>query len=308
MKFSKNIMTRLTEFFDSYNEKVNFLRNLSRRHKAPDEIILLVCCYLDQLGGCLFPLAGSSKHSFEKLLLTHSGESDEFSLISVADLAFDLLQMNEFADIFIKKPGRINIYAEKEKSLVKFIDKTGVALTLTSIKKLLESIYDNLKTNFRIHPYQTTNKSSSGYMDFVIESIMGTPKLKKVAPGIEGSHIKALIKDYTFTSILYREIRSKAVHEIAGITVVADQFWKMKKPYFVEWTTDWLDYNTYTLEFPSFFLIECLETCISCTKKAIIGKGLLPLHIWNAICDVDELEYLDTDSVEEAKPITLKLD
>lgn len=69
-------MIRLSRFFDSYRKKVDFLKNLSHKRKAAEEIILLVCCYLDQLGNCLFLEAGSTKQSFEKILIEHSGESE----------------------------------------------------------------------------------------------------------------------------------------------------------------------------------------------------------------------------------------
>jgi hypothetical protein len=94
MNLPTKIVNRLSNFFDSYHERVNFLKGLSRQRKA-DELIPLACCYLDQLGSCLFPQGGSSKRGFELMLLTHSGEREEFNLISVADLAADILWMVE---------------------------------------------------------------------------------------------------------------------------------------------------------------------------------------------------------------------
>jgi len=91
MKLPIDIINRPSNFFDSYKQKVDFLKNLSRKRKAEDEIILLVCCYLDQLGSCLFPKGGTSKRNFELMLLKHSGESEEFSRISIADLCLDIL-------------------------------------------------------------------------------------------------------------------------------------------------------------------------------------------------------------------------
>lgn len=301
-------MARLTEFFDSYRKKADFLKKLSHKRKAPDEIILLACCYLDQLGTCLFPEAGSVKHSFEKILIKHSGESDEFKLISVGNLASDIFRIADFANVMIEKPGRIQLWSEEDKTLIRFIDQSGVALSGKSVNRLLISIYENLKLRFRIHPYQTKNKVSYGYTDEIIDSIMSTPKLKKFVPDIEEEHVRNLLKEYMYSSILYHDYRCKAVHEIAGIYVDSNRFWRNERPYFVEYQAEFSKYNTFKLEFPSYFLIECFETCIDCTEKAIIGKGLLPSPIFRAICDFDEIDFLDIESMEDAKPIKLKLD
>jgi hypothetical protein len=88
MKIRKAVMKNLLHFFEFYREKADLLRTFSRRHRE-DEIILLICCYIEQLGGCLFP-QGSRKRTFELLLQSHSGEKDEFSRISLADLCTDI--------------------------------------------------------------------------------------------------------------------------------------------------------------------------------------------------------------------------
>ena len=116
-----------------------------------------------------------------------------------------------------------------------------------------------------------------------------------------------MIKGYTYTSVLYREYRCKAVHEAAGIFVDSRRFWKFKRPYFVEWHSD---YNGlfFKLEFPSSFLFTCLETSIECAEKAIRGKGVLPAAIWLSVCELDEFELLDTEGIEEARQIRLRID
>ena len=308
MKLTNDIVDRLAKFFNSYKRKVNFLKTLAGKRKAENEIILLVCCYLDQLGGCLFPTAGSSKRNFELILSKHSGENEEFSLISVADLALDILWMAESASYTIPKPGRIQLQSDDLKPLLRFTDQSGIALTEKSVRRLFVSLYDTLKSNFRIHPYQTKSKDSYGYEHAVISSIIGYPKLKQIGAKITEDSAKSLLREYTYASILYREYRCKAVHEAEGIYVDTKKFWKMQRPYFIEVSSDWFPRSGFKLEFPSFFLIECLETCVKCAEKAIIGKGLLPPPIWRAICDLDEVEFLDIEGIEEAKPIKLRME
>lgn len=304
MNLPIKIVNRLSSFFNSYQEKANFLKALSRQRKA-DELILLACCYLDQLGSCLFPQTGSSKRSFELTLLTHSGERDEFNLISVADLAADVLWMVETISMIVPKPGRLEMMSEDNKPLLKFIDQTGVSLTEKFVARLLKSLHDVLKYNFRVHIKQTKNKESYGEEGSVIDSIM---KLREKGAEIKEENIRNLIREYKYTSILYREYRSKAVHEAAGIYVNPKKFWKMTRPYFVEVVSPWFTSSALKLEFPAIFITECLQTCIECGKRAIIGKGLLPPRIWNAICDIEELDLMDVEGVEEAKPIKLKIE
>jgi hypothetical protein len=307
MKLTKEIVDRLSKFFDSYRQKVNFLKNLACKRKAENEIILLVCCYLDQLGGCLFPEEESSKCSFERILSKHSGENDEFALLSIPDLAFDILWMAEFASVTIPKPGRIQLLANNLKPLLKFTDQSDIALTEESVRKLFVCLYDSLKSNFRVHPYQTKNKSSYG-SEGDIRSIITCPELRKIGANITEKSAKELVKEYTYASILYREYRCKAVHEVTGIHLDTSKFWNTKRPYFVEVGNDWLPELIFKLEFPASFLIECLETCVKSTEKAIIGKGLVPHLLWSAICNLDETEFLDAKGMEEAKPIKLRIE
>ena len=142
----------------------------------------------------------------------------------------------------------------------------------------------------------------------IIDTIISNPRLRRMGVEIKEDNVKNLIKGYTYTSILYREYRCKAVHEAAGIHVDPRKFWKMERPYFVEFNTYWLQQPVFKLEFPASFLIECLETCVKSAEKAIIGKGLLPPAIWGAICDPKEIEFLDIEEIEEAKPIKLKIE
>jgi len=304
MNLPAGIVTRLTNFFDSYQKKANFLKTLSRKRQV-DEVILLACCYLDQLGGCLFPQAGSSKRSFERMLLTHSGESDEFSLISVADLAADILMMAETTSLIVSKPGRLELRSDNDKPLLKFIEQTGVSLTEKSIQKLLNSLYHGLKSNFKIHSKQTNRKISYGEDDIVISSIT---KLGGKGAEIKEDNVRSLLREYKYTSILYREYRSKAVHEAKRIYVDSRKFWKMKRPYFIEVISELFTRSALKLEFPAPFLIECLETCIECTKRAIIGKGLLPPPIWHSICNMGEFDFMDVEDLEESRPIGLKIE
>lgn len=308
MNFSKDIIKRLDSFFDYYKRNVTFLKYLSSERGAIDEIILLVSCYLEQLGNCLFPKSGSSKRSFELMLLDHSGERDEFNLISVANLSIDILWLAESVDYFVPKSGRIQLLSEEYKPLIKFIDQTNISLTKNSVNKLLISLCNNLKSRFKINPSQTKNKNCYGDEENVIESIVSYSNLRRIGAEIKEDNVRNLIKEYKYTSILYREYRCKAVHEAAGLYVDPNKFLKNKRPYFSEVSSHFLTHNVLKLEFPSSFLIECLDTCIDCTKKAIIGKGLLPLPIWNAICDLNEWKFLDVDGIEETKPIKLRIE
>jgi hypothetical protein len=291
MNLTSSLIKRLTIFFDSYRQKADFLKRLSHERKGADEIILLVCCYLDQLAGCLFPEGASTKRNFERLLLTHSGESDEFERISVADLGIDILYAAEIAGYIILKPGRLQLPREDFKPLIKFLDETGIALTEKRFRKLLLGLHSALKSRFRIHMSQTMNKNSYGCEEEIIEAVLTNSKIRGTGAKVTANNIKSLIKDYSYASVLYREYRCKAVHEAAGISVDKRRFWRSKRPYFT-----------------SEFLIACLETCIECVEKAVRGKGLLPLVIWSAICELDEFEFLDVDDIQDERPIRLKIE
>lgn len=302
MTLPKRVIKNLSNFFDSYREKTALLRFLARKHME-NEIILLICCYLDQLGGCLFP-QGSSKRSFEKLLLTHSGESNEFSLVSVTDLCADIRIFAGQSDTCIWKPGRVQLVLGEQKPIMRFIDSTDIPLTGKSVQKFLCTICDSLKKDFRIYPNQTKNKECFGEEDIVVDSII---KVKQKGAIIREDHIKNLIREYHYSSILYREYRGRSVHELTGVRVNPDKFWIEKRPYFTEIQYGLLKFRSFTLEFSYPFLLDCLKTCIDSVEKAIIGKGLLPLPVWRAICEPYEFEFMDVELLEEI-PIRLKID
>jgi hypothetical protein len=191
---------------------------------------------------------------------------------------------------------------------LKFVDQAGIALTEKLVRKFLLNLYNALKSNYRIHPYQTEKKDCYGEKRDVVDSIMSCASLRKVGGIISEGNARTLVEGYTYASILYREYRCRSVHEAAGIYIVPIKFWKNKRPYFVEVYAYSCEYPVFTLEFPSSFLIQCLETCVECAEKAIKGKGLLPPSIWNAICNLDEFEFLDEEGIEEAKPIGLRIE
>lgn len=308
MMLRDEIRLRVSNFFRAYGRKVRFIRQLFEEWRVSDEMILLTCCYIDQLGRCLFPTEGSSKRAFDRMLLTHSGEAGEFCLVSAGDLAMDVIWMAETASFTIPKPGRIQLKSDEDKPLVRFLDQSGVALTETAVRKLFLSLYEDLKANFRLHPYQTKKKNSFGDQDFIVDSIMRSPKLRRLMADVREDNVSALVKEYTYASILYREYRCKAVHEAAGIRVHGKRFWRSSRPYFVEWKSYLWPHTVYKLEFPVCFLIDCLDTCVNCAEKAVIGKGLLPLPIWQAVCDIEELEFLDIETLEEPRSIKLRID
>jgi hypothetical protein len=62
------------------------------------------------------------------------------------------------------------------------------------------------------------------------------------------------------------------------------------------------------LEFPSNFLINGLETWIECVERAVRGKGLLPLVIWSALCELEDFEFLDMDSIQDERPVRLRIE
>lgn len=307
MALSKKVKKDLSDFFNYYRNKVKFLNRLARGRKTEEEIILLICCYIDRLGNCLFSTAGSSKRSFDLILLTHSGEKETLNLISISDFAFHLLFMAEAAVFLVPKPGRIQYLHEEFKPLIKLADQANIPLTRISFRKFFLALYSRIKLKYRIHPYQTNRKLSYGSEDELIDFILTGNELKRAGATITDTSLKCVLKEYSYLSILYRDFRCAAVHEAAGIFIETRRFWTSQIPYFTKSTHAFFHESVYTLEFPAAFLLRCLKTCISGVEQAIIGRGLLPLSIWNTICDVEDDEFLDTTEIKE-KPIGLRID
>jgi len=230
-----------------------------------------------------------------------------FSRISVADLGMDILYAAEIAGYIIEKPGRLLLPSEDLKPLIKFVDETGIALTERRFRTLLVGLHDALKSAFRIHVSQTKNKNPFASEEELIDLALASAGMRRTGAKLTGDIVRALIKGYSYTAVLYREYRCKAVHEAAGISVDKKRFWTSKRPYFTPWYTLYAG-ATLKLEFPSEFLIACLETCIECAERAVKGKGLLPLVIWNAICEPEEFEFLDVDAIEDDRPIRLRIE
>lgn len=308
MGLPKNIVKRLDDFFDSYNDKVKFLKTLLRTKQHEDEVVLLTCCYIEQLGSCLFTKAGSTKRAFESMLLAHSGENDIFSSISVGDLALDVMFFSDRIDYIVPKAGRIEFWSDEMKPIIRLVIESDISTTPAKVRQLCKAVYDEIRNEFRIHPYQTENKICCGEESHVVETIEGCLKRRRTGAQIESRTARRFVREYSYASILYREYRCKAVHEAGGLSVDKKEFWQAASPYHVPIHTSWFKYSFYTVEFPFRFLIKCLETCVRGARVAIMRKGLLPPSIWGSICKREEYDVLDYEAVKDAKVVKLRLD
>lgn len=89
----------MEEYFASWENRLSFLDQLADT-KHPDEALTLACCYIDTLGGYLFPrLRRNSQRRFVKVLVEHSG-NPVFAAIhprQVAEFLGDLRSEKEWA-------------------------------------------------------------------------------------------------------------------------------------------------------------------------------------------------------------------
>lgn len=303
--FPKTITNRLNDFFAFYQRRVDKLKTFIAKKEMAEELIILACCSLDHLSNCLFPKETSIENGFCKILYNHSGERKEFKLISVADFAYNLIVFLESLAGFIVKPGRVHLLYKEHEPFLSFIMKLeDIPLTEKDVRQSYFALLDALKIKYRIYKNQKPCKYSFGYENDVINLIKNVFR-HEIQTANAVSNIKELIRKYKYSSILYREYRCHSVHKAGKIFLDDNNFWELKTPYFTEFECGYYEnFSFLKLEFPAHFLVNCLETCIEHSKKAISGKGLLPAKVAFSIFEknefIDYIKLIDTEIIDDA--------
>ena len=117
-----------------------------------------------------------------------------------------------------------------------------------------------------------------------------------------------LLKDFSFDALLYRIYRNRVIHEF-GVGINEQAFFKEAT---VHWQTVYHEFldpsRSLQIQFPAKFLLEVLMHSVQSYKTELKKTGLLPIAVFNEICDfLEEIEHLDDRSIPTGKDVTILL-
>ena len=106
---------------------------------------------------------------------------------------------------------------------------------------------------------------------------------------------------FSVAHLLYREVRSGAIHE-HGFGVDEERFFTEEGPYVDTMVQDYGDNRHLGLYVPGSWLIDLLRTSLENYKVRLLTTRRLPGDLFAEICAIpDELDYLDEESVPDER-------
>jgi hypothetical protein len=119
--------------------------------------------------------------------------------------------------------------------------------------------------------------------------------------------LDGLLKDYSVASILYREVRSGAIHEYEF--EINERRFFTEPDLFLETVRRGYDTTLYlSVEFSAPWLLDLLKDCLRNYKRRLKHTKQLPASLWSAICDPDtEADMFDASLLEEPRDIGLSV-
>jgi hypothetical protein len=110
--------------------------------------------------------------------------------------------------------------------------------------------------------------------------------------------MRAMIQQFTVSSMLYREYRSGSIHEFEFS--LHDRFFREKGLYVETVSHPWDTTMFLDVRVSARWLLEAYRACIDRYRRRLEATHKLPLPLFLDLCEIPkDLPYLDLDSVEE---------
>jgi hypothetical protein len=295
---------RIALALQPYTETLGVLLEWRDARAHAREFTILACARLDALAN-IARVRGGSAEAFRKLLTTHGGKP-ELSRVSVPDLVRSLETYALICPALIPAAGRVATTGSDDQAFVDFVDASGLAITDEAIGAYLEDAVKALANAFRIRPRQPKRKQSV-LRESAITTVLHDANLPAEDPTSALQALGGLIEQARLSSLLYREVRSAAIHEHDWSVEPAPFF---REPSFYlrtvarEPSLEMPD--VFVLQFSAQWLLDVYINCVDGVRSEWIARQRVPLSLFLEWWDVfEESEYLDMDSVAEIRAIGL---
>jgi hypothetical protein len=296
---------RIANELEKYRRAVEFLRSSLAAEEGAEEIVILVCARLDALassrGG-----SDTGRLRFTHFVEEFSGEGGRLKKVSVPNLFWELALGEEFLSITVAAPGRLR-YLDTEARFVRFVADSGVSLSEADIRQFLRWLSKTIQKQYRTTATQSKRKPSltsrSHLVDHVSRALRGS-RWK----GLHDETIKAfkaLAAEHSLSAILYRDIRSRSIHE--HDFRASEQFFAKTEPFVEPMYSLWGRTRFLGIEFPGPWLVNLLEKTTHRYEEALVRSRQIPLAMWSD-AELGDVDLLDARSVEDLHRVRLLVD
>lgn len=116
-----------------------------------------------------------------------------------------------------------------------------------------------------------------------------------------------MLNEYQLGTLIYREYRSKSIHELEFD--VDDHFFTEPGTYLATVRHAWDSTNFLTVQLSASWLIDLYRDAVKGYERALLARKKLPIGLWIQLYgEPSETEYLDDDSVADGKTLRIRID
>jgi hypothetical protein len=255
-----SIEYRIDDAFADHADTIALLEGYAANREHPKELTILACARLDALAN----LAARGKSQRERFVTFVEGFSGKRSLlqqVAIPNLYYALFQRYETTFFTLETPGRIRVFdREEEMPYIRFLAASGRPLTQDEVQWFL---------HWFSKPTLDTRDTVIGHLGDAASARRDKTYLRAV------EQLDGLLKDYSVASILYREVRSSAIHEYE-FEINESRFFT-ESDLFVETIRRGYDTTVYlSMEFSARWLLDLLRDCLNNYKRRLKETKQLP--------------------------------
>jgi hypothetical protein len=296
------IETRIEQAFERYQVTLELTERLYSSQANPVEIVLLACSRIDALSN-LSATGGPARERFVQFVTTYGARRPELVKVSVADLYSYLAREYWLLPGTLNTAGSLTEFGSDSSPFLRFLADSGLPLTEDAIRRFLERWSGGVQRRYRTTATQSKAKPSfaglRGLVDHVDSEIKHS-RWKAYAPTLIPA-FRTLASGFSIASLLYREIRSGAIHEHA-FGLDDTHFFTKPVPYVDTIKHAFDDVLYLGVYIPGRWLLDLFESCVQNYKASLLNTRKLPIDLFSEICVVpDELDYLDEGSIPKER-------
>jgi hypothetical protein len=295
---------RIDAAFADYDETISLLDSYASTREHPNELAILACARVDALAN-LAARGKSQRERFISFTEEFSGKRSLLQEVALPNLYFGLVRHYETTFLTLETPGRIQLFdREEEMPYIRFLAASGLPLTERDVVRFLQWFSIEIQRHYRTTATQNRAKPTLDTRDAVVGHLRDAASRRRDKAYLRATEsLDGFVRDYQVEAILYREVRSGAIHSFE-FGVNEERFFA-EPDLFVDTVRRGYDTTLYlSVEFSAAWLIDLLRDCLRNYKDRLKASRRLPPSLWGEICDPDsEVEMFDDSLLEEPRDI-----
>jgi hypothetical protein len=308
-----NLAALVDEYFARYTPTFGLVDRLTAERAYQREVLLMLTARLDSLARSSVAEGTAAQKSFQQFLRRFAPDSATLQQVSVGDLYGDLSYREDYLlEGMIQKAGRILRFSSEDDAFIDLLWKSEIALTFEESASLFRRVMAALAATYRVKEQMPQDLALSDDRERVADAIISGVSSPESPEVFLRPALQRLLDTYTLSSILYREFRSAAIHEV-GAGLDDEGFYVKTEPYWVYRSRLSAGEDFMSVQFPAAYLRSQLEGCIARYRDFLVRREKLPAPIFFELFDepaafddasldrfTESLRYLDDETIGEA--------